>query len=200
MERNISHRKCLYFNQINHQNDIDFKIDNVKIATLSSKDSIFNVDGAACRNMQGNTIHNVSRIFCESASLINSSVTNASILNLYGTNVSFVNMYCDPAIIDNCCFVYNVCMNNCSIVNLEVSNKFSCPTLSNLSQSYYSVSVGNVSSVAWNVSSQLNNISQSYWNISHSNLSITAWSAMTKVDNLSQSYFSVSVGNVSSVA
>ena len=124
--------------------------------------------------MQGNTIYNVSRIFCDSVSVINASITNASIMNLCGTNVSFINMYCDPAIIDNCCFVYNVCMNNCSIVNLEVSNSFSCPTLSNLSQSYYSVSIGNVSSVAWNTSVQLNNLSQSYYSVSLRNVSSVA--------------------------
>ena len=43
-------------NQINYQNNIDFKIDNNKIATLSPKDSVFNIVGEACLNMQNNTI------------------------------------------------------------------------------------------------------------------------------------------------
>ena len=58
----------VYINQINHQNDIDFKIDDVKIATLSPKDSVFNTVGYACLKMQGNTSHKASTKLCKSCS------------------------------------------------------------------------------------------------------------------------------------
>ena len=65
----------VYLNQINYQSDIDFKIDNNKIATLSPKDSVFNIVGEACLNMQNNTIHNVNQLFTKSASIISVSGT-----------------------------------------------------------------------------------------------------------------------------
>ena len=73
--------------------------------------------------------------------------------------------------------------------------------LNNLSQSFYSVSVGNASACAWNMSAQLNNLSLSYWNISHSNLSTVAWNTSTQLSNLSTTCVSINTSliNVSNI-
>ena len=55
----------------------------------------------------------------------NASIVNVSAINACFENVSITNFYADPAVIDNCSFVYNMCMNNCSIVNLDVSGNVS---------------------------------------------------------------------------
>ena len=67
--------------------------------------------------MQQNDLYNVNN------SVIDNTIQglNASFLNASFTNVSIVNFYADPAVIDNCCFTHNVCMNNCSVLDLEIT-------------------------------------------------------------------------------
>ena len=66
--------------------------------------------------------------------VINNTIrgTNGSFVNACFMNVSIVNMYCDPAMIDNCSFTHNVCMNNYSVVNLEISGNVSFQNLKTL--------------------------------------------------------------------
>ena len=129
---------------------IYFLIGDTPLFSMSNRSTLIqdnSLHGLDCMN---NNIDNVSLLNCY----------NASITILSALNASFFNCYIDPAIIDNCCFTQNVCMNNCSIVNLDISKNVSFGSLHNLNSSFQ-------------------NISLSYWNISHANSSSTEWNTIS---------------------
>ena len=108
-----------------------FRINGTTVASLTSTNQLLLDDpNRYGLNMSNNDLSNVYRLdamsACLSTAVINTVTgTNASFVNTSLTNVSIVNFYADPAVIDYCCFTHNVCMNNYSIVNLDVSGFFS---------------------------------------------------------------------------
>ena len=54
-------------------------------------------------------------------------------------NIAIVNFFEDPAEIDKCSSVYNLCMNNCSVVNLDISGNVSFQGLTNLNTSFSNI-------------------------------------------------------------
>ena len=108
--------------------------------------------------------------------------------------MSIVNAYINPATIDNCSFTQNVCMNNCSIINLEISGNLSFQsfrtlnsTVQNLSQSFFSVST-------LNTSVQLYNLSQSYW---ITNVSLQNFISPVSISSLNCCIRSASIASLS---
>ena len=96
---------------------------------------------------------------------INNTVAgnNASFVNACFMNVRIADLYSNPTIIDYCCFTQNVCMNNCSVVNPEISGNISFSSLKNLnslaqnlSQSFFSVSTLNTSMHLFNLEAWVN--------------------------------------------
>ena len=80
----------------------------------------------------------------------------------------------DPVVIDKCSFVYNVCMNNCSVVNLDISGNVSFLSLTNRN-----ACVQNISQNFWirntslnTLNSSVQNFSQNYW-ITNTSLNTT---------------------------
>ena len=104
-----------------------FRINGTTVASLTSRNQLLLDDpNRYGLNMCNNDLSNVYRLdamsACLSTAVINTVTgTNASFVNACFTNVSIVNFYANPAVIDNCCFTHNVCMNNCSVLYLEIS-------------------------------------------------------------------------------
>ena len=119
---------------------------------------------------------------------INNTVAgnNASFVNACFMNVRIADLYSNPTIIDYCCFTQNVCMNNCSVVNPEISGNISFSSLKNLnslaqnlSQSFFSVST-------LNTSMHLFNLAQPFYNNSVLNLSENYWKTNASLQTVLQ--------------
>ena len=136
-----------------------FRINGETVASLTSRNQIVLDDprryGLDLLHNDLTNVYYMNVSYCE---IQNTSITNMCCTNACFVNISVTNFYADPAIIDNCSFVYNVCMNNCSIVNLDISGNVSFQNLKNIN-----TSLSNLSQSVYNLNSCVQNISFNYW-------------------------------------
>ena len=162
--------------------------------------------------MINNDMTKVYRLDALNASL-NSTVVNnitgnhASFVNACFCNLSVVNFNADLAVLNSCNFPYNVCINNCSMVNLDISGNMSFQSfktpnssLQTLYQSYSNVSTLNLSTTLWNVSAQFFYLSTFFNSVSVGYVTVHAWNTSAQLNNLTLSYWNISHSNLSTVA